>query len=458
MARAPLYMTCIMLFMVIWVGVPAFGHGLGFDTLTTVIDGNSYKITAHLPDRFDDATKRFIITMNSVTSEEAPDMVVQMGITHQGRYILEDTFLAAAGILNLDITTDEGEVRIVGERQSGALVGIPKVAGSAFTTGGLYTIQLQPVMVDGVAIQDNTVHILDLLVTDTTSYTTTSMNGSEISFTTKSYFDVISEFKYDSAAGIIEFRMPFDWTAGRMSHIPVLHMEVRFPSNLTEFVTRGYGGAINGVDLFRSSLAVDDFTTLGERTVHFVLLQDHINLIKAQMEKPGGNLPDYMVFTLESTEEVRSQMSAYAPNGDYQVDMTWEPELILPDQNTKFIFTIRDAYTGETLRNSDYDFILIQGGDIIYKDSGVARIGGDFRDYTFTEEQAGTATVRLENIRGTDQYVEFVFAVAPEFGAVAALVLVGGVGAAAILSRFGQTGSFRKYGEYLTNGRSLIIE
>ena len=55
-------------------------------------------------------------------------------------------------------------------------------------------------------------------------------------------------------------------------------------------MARGYLGQTNGVDLFRSSITVDDFTTSGVRTVHFVLLQDHLNLIKSQMDRPGGEL------------------------------------------------------------------------------------------------------------------------------------------------------------------------
>ncbi len=429
--------ACLAVCLAVWAAVPAFGHGLGFDALTATVGGSAYEITAQLPDQFDDATKRLVVTMKSVALQEAPDVVLRMGVIHGGEYVLQDTFLAAGGTLNLGITTTGGEVRIDGERRSGALAGLPEVTGRAFGSGGLYTIQLQPESIGGEEVSDDAVYTLDLLVADTASHTVAALNGSEAIFTTKSYFDVVSEFGYDADAGTVEFRMPFDWTAARASHIPVLHMEVRFPSSLEEFMTRGYSGTANGVELFKSSLAVDDFTTPGERTVHFVLLQDHLNIVKAQMERPGGTLPDYMVFTLGRTQEIRSQMSAFTTNGDYQVDMTWEPETILPEQDTKFIFTIRDAYTGETLRNSEYDFVLMQGGGAIYRDTGVARVGGDFKEYAFTEEQAGAAAVRIENIRGTDQYVEFVFAVAPEFGTVAALVLVLGVAAAAVLSRLG---------------------
>lgn len=416
--------------LAVWAA-PAFGHGLGLDTLTASVGGTTFDITAQMPDRFDDESKYMVVTIQDKTIQEMPDVVLNMNVVHQGESILQETFLAEGGVLSMGIVTSDGEVRT-----AGALTGSPEVTGPVFGAGGLYTILLQIESIGGEAIPDDTIHTLDLLVQDTASHAGVSLDGADIPFTTKSYFDTVSGFEYDAAAGVVRFEMPFDWSAGRVTHIPVLHVEVHFPME-TEFVTRGYGGSVNGVNLFRSSVTVDDFSTPGERTVHFVLLQDHLNLVKAQMERPGGQLPDYMAFELAKTHDIRSQMSAFTPNGDFQVDMTWEPENILPDQNTKFIFTIRDAYTGETLRNSGYDFVLMQDGSPIHRESGLAAVGGDFQDYVFAEEEAGTASVRIENIRDTDQYVEFTFAVAPEFGAVAALVLVAGVGAAAALSRYG---------------------
>jgi hypothetical protein len=422
---------------------PAFGHGLGLDTLTATVGGSTYEIAAQLPDRFDDESKVLVVTVLDVALPETPDVVLHMDVMYGGGSILQDTFLAEGGALSLGIVTADGEVRVSGERRAGALAGSPEVTGPVFGSGGLYTVQVRIESVGGEAVPDDVVHTLDLLVQDAAQYAGTSLDGGEAPFTIKSYFDVVSEFAYDAEAGTVEFRMPFDWSAGRVSHIPVLHMEVHFPKGMEEFMTRGYSGEVNGVGLFRSSVTVDDFSTPEERTVHFVLLQDHLNLIKAQMERPGGQLPDHMVFTLQKTQDIRSQLSAFTPNGDYQVDMTWEPEVILPDQSTKFIFTIRDAYTGETLRNSGYDFVLVRDGEAIHRESGVAVVGGDFMEYTFTEEQAGAAAVRPEDIRGTGQYVEFTFAVAPEFGAAAALVLVAGAAAAAALSRFGVLGVAR---------------
>lgn len=404
----------------------AYGHGLGFDDLTVNIDGTSYDITAEMPTKFSDNSARLTVTISNTSGDDISDAVLWVGIIHSNEYVFQDTFLAPDGVVVLDISHKQDDTVIDTQRQDGIIsadAGGVAIRGPFFDVGGLYTIHISPVSINGQDIIDDTIHVLDLLVLDEAPHTSTGINNQSIQFTTKSYFDRISNFQYDADLGRITFEMPFDWSAPRISHIPVIHQEVHFPKDLEEFVTRGYIGQINNVTLFRSSVTVDDFTNIDDRTVHFVILQDHINIIKSRMTKPLDTLPDKMTFTLEKTQDIRSQLSAFSRNGDFQVDMTWEPETVLPDQKTKFIFTIRDAYTGETIRNSAYDFIIVQDNNELYKTSGVAQIGGDFQEFTFSEEQGGTATIKIENIRGTDQNVAFYFVVAPEFGVFFVLII-----------------------------------
>ena len=422
------------------LAVPAaHGHGLGVDTVTADVGRMDLEITAELPSSFRGDSKRLTVTIQDGSGEMVRDVVMWLRVVHSGEQVLEDTFVVPDGRLSIDITTTAaGDLGVLAERSSGMVLAGPEgvdISGPIFGSGGLYTLEMRIDSVGGEAVPDAGVYLADLLVADTAGHVAADAEDGIVQFTTISYFDKVSSFEYDPKEGVIAFEMPFDWRESRVSHIPVVHMEVHFPRSLEEFVSRGYVGTINGVGLPRSSVTIDDFSAEGERTIHYVLLQDDLRLIKSQMDRPGDSLPDRMAFTLEKTQEIRSQLSAFTRSGDFQVDMTWEPEEILPGQNTKFIFTIRDANTGETLRNSNYDFVLVQDGREIYRTSGVAVVGGDFAQYEFTEDQAGTAAIRIENIRGTGQYTEFVFAVAPEFGIVAVLVLVVSVAGAVLISR-----------------------
>lgn len=393
----------------------AHGHGLGLESVWVDVQDTTMRLTAELPTRFEDDTKRLTISLQDNTDNPIRASV-NLAVIHSGIVILNQT-LPINGMLPIDITSEPGDVTI-SEGMDGVLV-----SGPVFDTGGLYTLLVSIRSVDGQDISDAPTAILDLLVADPGNHTASDINGNSVEFTTRSYFERVSEFSHNPDTGLVEFTIPFEWRESRMSHIPVIHQEVHFPREYDDFMSRGYTAEVNGVNLFKSSVTVDDFTYVGERTIHIVILQDQLNIIKSRMERPNGTLPDVMTFTVYKTADIRSQLSAYTASDDYQVDMTWEPEEILPDQDTKFIFTIRDTSTGETLRNSEYDFVLIQDGQTIHHKSGNAVVGGDFVSYTFDQSQTGPTILRIEDIRNTGQYVEFGFMVVPEFGVYALLIL-----------------------------------
>ena len=245
----------------------------------------------------------------------------------------------------------------------------------------------------------------------------------DVEFRLKSYFDKISNFEYDSDAKQITFEMPFDWSEKQMSHVSVVHVESHFPKDFAEFLSPSYSGYANGIELFKSSVSIDDYTEDDERIVHFVLLQDHLRFLKNEMKKLDEPLPNNVVFTLTTSENIAFPLEAYTKSEDFKVNLAWDPVEIEPGITTNFVFTIRDAKTNEPLRNSDYTFVIIQNGKEIHRTSGLAQIGGDFEKFTFAEDQTGPMIIKFENIRNTGQETEFGIVVAPEFGTVAMLIL-----------------------------------
>ncbi len=99
--------------------------------------------------------------------------------------------------------------------------------------------------------------------------------------------------------------------------------------------------------------------------------------------------------------------------GNYFVDLTWIPENLQPGE-VEFIFTIYDE-TLQPVPKAEYDFILLQNGQQIYKKSSVAQAGGSFEDMTFFENNKGSVMLRIENINQSDEYIEIPIVVTPEF-------------------------------------------
>lgn len=440
----------LLLFVVMFcVLVPAnvYGHGLGIDTISSVnVQGKNISISVELPMYFDNAEEQqlTVTAIEKGSRENAQNVTFLIGLFHEDKMIFRNYFFAEDGHLPIKIkSTGGGDVAISGQQDS--LLGAwhttesqpIEITGPVFESGGLYSFEIEVRTIDEPTniIEDSEVYYADLSIVETTNYIEKDAKNQDVEFKLKSYFDTISRFEYDSDAKTVTFEMPFDWSEKQMSHIPVIHEEVHFPKDFTEFLSPSYVGTVNGIELFKSSISVDDYTEEDERIVHFVLLQDHLRHLKNQMKQSGEELPENMAFTLSTSQNTQFPLSAFTSSEDFEINLSWDPLEIQPEQTTKFVFTIRDGQTGVPLRNSEYTFVIIQNGKEIYRTTGNAQVGGDFEEYAFSEDQTGPTIVRFENIRNSGQGTEFGFVVAPEFGALTLMILVGAISAIVVMTR-----------------------
>lgn len=411
-----------------------YGHGLGIDTISSIdIQGKNISISVEMPMYFENNQEQITITATEdETKENAKNVTFLIGLFHENEMIFRNYFFSEDGVLPIKVTpTLDSEIIIHGQQDSllGAWHGTEsnpiEITGPLFDSGGLYTFEIEVRTIDEPTniIEDSGVYNADLSIIETSSYLQKDDENHDIKFRMKSYFDKISNFEYNSDAKQLTFEMPFDWSEKQMSHVPVVHEEVHFPKDFVEFLSPSYTGYANGIELFKSSVTIDDYTEEDERIVHFVLLQDHLRFLKNEMKKSGEPLPDNIVFTLITSEDINFPLSAYTKSEDFEVNLSWDPIDIEPGVDTNFVFTIRDGKTGEPLRNSDYTFVIIQNGKEIHKTSGTAQVGGEFEKFTFSEEQTGPTIIKFEDIRNTGQETEFGIVVAPEFGVLAMLIL-----------------------------------
>lgn len=412
-----------------------YGHGLGIDTIHSVdVQGKKISISVELPMSFEQTSEKqiTITATEDETKENAKNVTFLIGLFHENKMIFRNYFFTSDGVLPIKVNpTQEGEITIHGVQDSllGAWHGTASdpimISGPIFNSGGLYNFEIEVRTIDEPTniIENSGVYNADLSIADSTEFLQKDAKNQDVQFKIKSYFDNISNFEYDPIAKQVTFEMPFDWSETQMSHIPVVHEEVHFPKDFAEFLSPSYTGKANGIDLFKASVTIDDYTEDDERIVHFVLLQDHLRFIKNQLQKSEEPLPDTITFTLSRSETIGFPLTAFTKSEDFQVNLSWDPIEIVPGQNTNFIFTIRDGKTGEPLRNSDYTFVIIQNGKEIHRTTGTAQVGGEFERYEFTEDKTGPTIIRFENIRNTGQETDFGIVVAPEFGVITIMIL-----------------------------------
>ncbi|MDC0153862.1 peptidase [Nitrosopumilus sp.] len=395
-----------------------YGHGLGIDTISSIsIQEKQISVSIEMPMYFENPQEKITITAtDNETDENAKNVTYLIGIFYNDEMILRNYFFTDNGVLPITVTpTDDGDITIIGQQDSllGAWSGTEsnpvEITGPVFNSGGLYTFEIEVRTIDEPTnvIENSGVYEADLTIVESVSFPQKDQNNVDVEFSTKSYFDSISNFNYDSNAKEVIFEMPFDWNESKMSHVSVVHVETHFPKDFAEFLSPSYVGYVNDIKLFKSSVTVDDYTYDNDRTVHFVLLQDHLRYLKNEMRESEQPLPDNIVFKLTASQETKFPLIAYTESEEFKVNLAWDPKDIEPEVPTNFVFTIRDSYTDSPMRLSDYTFVIMQNNEEIHRVSDNAAVGGDFEKFTFSKDQTGPTVIKFENIRNTGQETEF---------------------------------------------------
>ncbi|MGI0003544.1 MAG: peptidase, partial [Nitrosopumilaceae archaeon] len=144
---------------------------------------------------------------------------------------------------------------------------------------------------------------------------------------------------------------------------------------------------------------------------------DFVTVVNPQ-EQPTQTFP-VLVSSTKITE------SGTFVSGKYDVDLTWFPSTLAPGA-AEFVMTIYDKERGLPVPDAEYDFVLIQNDQEIYRKSGFTKTGGTFEDITFFDRNIGQVILRVENIDGSQEFIEIPISVTPEFpiGSMLALTTI----------------------------------
>jgi len=381
------YFTLLVCIISISLFIPAFGHGTGIESSPFVkVDDRDIRVTVEQLDLDNyESDKKFfqIHAYDRTNNQTLEDINFDIKLFKNDELLLSNSFYEQEGLLVLDLNTNESgiftfHIIINSEDQFGTITDLETVNEVSITevTHHLQTVEQVPV-----------------------------------EFRVKSYYDDITRFVYNQTEQTAKIIIPFDLKEQNISHASVVHAEIMFPQSFVDFLAPNYTGTANEIELFKSSIFIDDYSEEENRIVHFVLLKDHLRYIKTQMKDMNSEIPDVLELVLKRGEEIKFPISALTISEEYQVDLSWDPKEIRPGIETKFIYTFRDTYDLGPIRDSDYTLTLLQNNKEIFSKSAYAKIGADFTDYTFSEQETGVTVARFSNISGSGQETEFAFIV-----------------------------------------------
>ena len=369
----------------------AYGHGIGTESSISISDEREIKLTVELlPFDFYKSDQKLvkIYAYDQTNREAVTNTNFTVEIFDDGDILLSDAFYAEDGIL------------IIGEDTTGPI----------FDDGGIFTFKITLNAEDEFGTINDMEFEAQVSVTEVTYHTQKTQNA-PTEFRVKSYYDNIAGFEYITNQAIATVTIPFDFAEKNISHTNVVHAEIMFPKNFIEFLAPHYFGTANGIDLFKASVFVDDYSEEDNRIVHFILLKDHLWYLKTQLKKINSELPEDLELSLTRGEELQFPLKTLTLSEEFRVDLSWDPKEITPNTPLKFIYTFRNPADEGPIRDSDYTFTLLQNGQEIFSRSSNAKIGADYSEYTFSEEQTGLTVARFSNISGSGQETEFAFVI-----------------------------------------------
>ena len=397
----------------------AFGHGIAFDSTIPqeYRDMNVALFIKVKPEVITGPVDRgsITITVRDIANNKiVEDVVLFIRIIKDNRILLEDKFNSPDGRIILDIIPNDIKPKISafwdpdeGWRASQSLPAT--IEGPIFLDGGLYHFMIEVHKLEGNELPTNMILKYDSFVSIGKPYKF-PVDGNTI--TIWNMYDKVTDLEYSNR--VIRFDMPFNWDRGYLARVPLIHIDVIIPRELSDVIADEYDVRINDISIPEDALRIDT-SKPNFVAVHIVLLTQHmmdiIDDVDESFKREG--LAEFIVTPAKPREEIGIEsLSATSSNGRYDVTISYSPSLIT-DTPITFILGFRDKET-DAVAEATFNFLIMKDGEEIFREDNVSTIVGvGTIQYTFTEE--GSYTIMLEDINSEGENVSFGISVVPEF-------------------------------------------
>ena len=384
----------------------AHGHGLGTDISPPITISNKEvsveaSINPTFLDQVSSGERTFIVRAldDPTRNSTIPGIDFRIVVELNNEILLDQQFRSSDGVVKANLTPDseiEGW-QINGQARPSGRIEVSQsnpveLRSRVLTAGGLYHII---VIIEkgspGLTVESD--QKFDLYVSIGTSYMFGAQTPQgEEQMVVKTYYDKISNFDYSNKT--IKFEMPFTWEHTYVDQVPVLHTEVQFPKTIEELQTNSYRGTLNGMELEAQAVVIDDYTSEQNRIVHFVVNNAMLHRINDAISDSKT-----AVFTLAPAEKPKFPLDILSlPGEKFLFQLSWGPDIIETGVPTMFVMNIQDPATGDLIRGSSFDLVLIQDGNEIHSTHMSSEFGTYSYEYTFSK--AGTVTLAANNING----------------------------------------------------------
>ncbi len=297
----------------------AFGHGLGMDMAPPVsFEGMKVTILTTLDPR--DITVGKVDNANigvrfydTLSDKNLNSVTYRVEVWRNEQLLARNLFFDQDGLLNVQVkpltkcaepepwkcTIYFGDQELI----SGGLMArggsVPVIQGPIFDKGGLYNIK---VIIEGATSPKALVaEPLDfetfVSVAQDQNFFIKTAQAKEIPVVVKTYYDDVSDFKFESKDNSISFNMPFNWDPEYVKLVQVVHEEIRVPKSFSPYAEgKQFKGYVNGVEVDNRVLLLDPYSYEDKNVVHFLVTGTELERINTKLG--SKQVQDLMTFEL----------------------------------------------------------------------------------------------------------------------------------------------------------------
>lgn len=378
MQFSKIFLLLFVLGIIISMGTTnAFGHGLGSEIMLPVILGSKFVTlevsSSQIPDT---ETREVSLNLFDLDTGITLKDVTYFVIAKKGNeQLFEGTFQRDDGILLMHFVPT-GSKQVSVEEQStdffGSLVGpneIINVKGSTFGSGGLYSFKIIITTAESYSniISPAINYDVGISVPDRTYYDVNDVNFGRQQLSVISYYDLINDdFSYEPLMKKVRYSMPFDWSEENIKQTSVMHQELIVPKTFGDLMVKSLSANVNDLSVADDAITIDDFS-YEYRIVHLVLSQNELLQISNELQNPSNKM-EFAIMPMEAN----LPLSTVTGNGQFRINLSWEPQNIESGSKTRFLFDILDIFLIDRPISVSYDLSIIHDGEKLFQKSGVS--------------------------------------------------------------------------------------
>jgi hypothetical protein len=389
-----------------------YGHGVGSEIFPPIpLNGKliSLEVSSSTKNPNENDNQQITISLIDFDSKiTLRNVTFLIKSSHGDQFLFEKEFESDNGSIVLNFISKNSEtIQIQEENQKGSfdlLFGLHtkmiNVKGPKLSNGGLYKIDISILTVDEYSkkLDKPLIFNAGISIPQTSNHEINDANFGTQNIKTITYYDEISNFKYDSKHKEITFSMPFEWSTNNINQTSIIHEELTISKTFGDLLVSGFSIYINGVKLSDNVITIDDFFS-NERIIHLIIDKNELwTIFNNDSNQQGIN------FLIKPNSD-KTQLSSVTENGQFRIIASWEPQILQSNSKATINFDITDIFLKNRPIAVNYDFSMTQNERVIFHENGFSTDSKEEHntaEFTIPKDVTGIVYLNFKNLEDNE--------------------------------------------------------